>query len=171
MSTNLNDYLKFVVLSRDFRKKRDSLNLFRIPSLQSRQTNSAYSEWLKYLKTRGLYVKYRIHIANALKNRRERFSAKRVGEEAIILLEVVTEAHLIASIGWLDQHYSGYCWKAVYDEYLVDKDYATRRRLLSRKLYHMDSPKIQHSKFLGSCKPRKHVLENLIDKIFFIKRN
>jgi hypothetical protein len=52
----------------------------------------------------------------------------------------------------------------------MEKDLDARKKILARRLYHMDTPKTMHHSYIGSCKPSSHFIDKLIDKIFFIKR-
>ena len=66
----------------------------------------------------------------------------------------------------LNKHY----WGNIFQEFEMEKDLDARKKILARRLYHMDTPKTMHHSYIGSCKPSSHFIDKLIDKIFFIKR-
>ena len=68
------------------------------------------------------------------------------------------------------KHYNGGYWRSIFDDFEAEGSLAARKKLLASKLYHMNAPTITHHKYLGSTKPTSHFFDDLIDKIFFIKK-
>ena len=60
-------------------------------------------------------------------------------------------------------------WGLVYKSYQEYVESIGRKERLSRLLYHMDEPKVKHSKYVGSSPLKKRLIDIILDKIFFVK--
>jgi hypothetical protein len=58
----------------------------------------------------------------------------------------------------------------VFDEFEAEDSLEARKKLLANRLYHMDAPNVTHHLFVKREKPKKHLIDDIIDKILFIKR-
>lgn len=63
----------------------------------------------------------------------------------------------------------GYSWKDEFDEFEAENEFEARKKLLAKRLYHIDTPNIVRHKYIGSEKLKKRLIDTIIDKIFFIK--
>ena len=150
-----------------------SERLKREYNIREKQKGTPYTKWLRYLKEKHLYCEYvkdiKTLMLNCGKNGHfDQFITQVVFTPCTInqVKEVVT--HLDNHIPY--KHLNGGYWQTRFTEFESEDNLEIRKKLLANRLYHMNIPKTTHHTYLGSTKPSPHFLDDLIDKIFFIKR-
>lgn len=136
-------------------------------NIREKQRNKPYVNWLKYLKAKHIYSKY----VNDL--REVWFIEAKSGhyqffDQLAFTPVTVNQTREVAK--HIDIRLNKTYWNEIFQEFEIEIDSNIRKKILARKLYHMDEPKTTHHSYIGSCKPSSHFLDDLIDKIFFIKR-
>lgn len=135
--------------------------------IREKQKNKPYIDWLKYIKKRHIYSKYvndlkEVWLIDAKLGRFQFFDQ--------VAFTPVTVNHTKEVAEYIDIQLNKHYWGNIFQEFEMERDLDARKKILARKLYHMDVPKTTHHSYIGSCKPSSHFIDKLIDKIFFIKR-
>lgn len=135
--------------------------------IREKQKNKPYVDWLKYIKKRHIYSKYvndlkEVWVTDAKLGRFQFF------DQVVFTPVTVNQTKEVAK--YIDIQLNKHYWGNIFQEFEMERDLDVRKKILARKLYHMDAPKTTHHSYIGSCKPSSHFIDNLIDKIFFIKR-
>ena len=135
--------------------------------IREKQKNKPYIDWLKYIKGRHIYSKYvndlkEVWLIDAKLGRHQFFDR--------VAFTPVTVNHIKAVAEYIDIQLNKHYWDNIFQEFEMERNLDVRKKILARKLYHMDVPKTTHHSYIGSCKPSSHFIDKLIDKIFFIKR-
>ncbi len=171
-------YLYFIFNSFEVVKKDNEFWTKRLNkeyNIREQQKGTPYIKWLKYLKGKRLYCEYVKDIKTLM------FEDCRKGEyfDQFISQVVFTPCtmnqvkevamHLDSHIPY--KHLNGGYWKSIFDEFEAEDNLEARKKLLASRLYHMNAPKTTHHKYVGSTYASSHFFDDLIDKIFFIKRN
>ena len=135
--------------------------------IREKQKNKPYIDWLKYIKERHIYSKY----VNDLKDV-WLIDAKSGWYQFFdqVAFTPVTVNQTKEVVNHIDSRLNGSYWGNIFQEFEMERGLDVRKKILARKLYHMDAPKTTHHSYIGSCKPSSHFIDKLIDKIFFIKR-
>ena len=143
-------------------------------NIREKQKDTPYTKWLKYLKERRLYCEYVKDVKTLM------IECSKYGDyfDQFISQVVFTPCtmhqieevvmHLDSHLSF--KHYYGGYWKKVFDEFEAEDSLEARKKLLAKRLYHMDALDIRHHTYVRSQYPRKHLLDSIIDKILFIKR-
>lgn len=160
-------HLSFIVDSFGIVKKENEFWAERLKKeydIRKKQKGTPYAKWLKYLKEKHLYCEY----VNDVKTVMNICRSKSGIYDQFITQVVFTPCtmHQVEEVVM----YLGEYWKLKFNDFKAEGNLESRKRLLARKLYHMDAPVIRHSTYVASVRPRTHWLDKLIDKIFFIKR-
>lgn len=133
--------------------------------------NSIYIKWLRFLKNKKEYPNYQCLVVRHLKN-------EKIGYwwGYTPFLNPGTMNGLKEIMQYLDNYAynylrypSGY-WKNLLVDFEIETNEEERKSLLTRKLYHMDAPKVVHHQYLGSTYLRKRLIDEIIDRLLFIKR-
>ena len=170
-------HLYFIFNSSDLVNKNNKFWTERLKKeydIRERQKGTPYTKWLKYLKEEHLYCEY----VKDIKVLMNECSIKDMYWTQFISQVVFTPCtmHQVEEVVMhLDnhvpfRHYNGGYWKSKFNDFEAEGNLEARKRLLANRLYHMNTPSVTHHKYLGSVKPTSHFLDDLIDKIFFIKR-
>lgn len=169
----LHDFLLFILFGH-FRIKAYNNDMTKILKLKKlkydireKQKNKPYIDWLKYIKGRHIYSKYvndlkEVWLIDAKLGRHQFFDR--------VAFTPVTVNHTKEVAEYIDNQLNKHYWGNIFQEFEMERDLDVRKKILARKLYHMDVPKTTHHSYIGSCKPSSHFIDKLIDKIFFIKR-
>ena len=146
--------------------------------IKAAQHGSPYAKWLKYLKENKLYMNYRNNIRLIIQYEHHSPYYKSISgfDPSDLLLNSVTESSVQEIVNYIDNwnvsqgFFLHFCrWSIKYNDYRSEVDLIYRKKILSRKLYHMDEPKVTHHKYLGKIPLRKSFLDKVLDKIFLIK--
>ena len=168
-------HLYFIFNSFDVVKKGNEFWTERLEKeydIREKQKGTPYTKWLKYLKEKHLYCEY-VKDIKALMN--GCYSKGGYFNQFIsqVVFTPCTMHQIEEVVMYLDSHvpfYNGGYWKSKFNDFESEGNLEARKRLLANRLYHMNTPSVTHHKYLGSVKPTSHFLDDLIDKIFFIKR-
>ena len=133
--------------------------------------DSIYIKWLRFLKNKKKYSEYQSLVIYYLKH-------KKIGYwwGYTPFLNPGTINGLKEIINRLDDfayNYSTYpsgYWKSILVDFEIGENEKERRSLLTRKLYHMDAPKVVHHQYIGSTYLRERLIDKIIDRLLFIKR-
>lgn len=169
----LHRHLNFIVGSYELRKKYDAdeeRKLRKKWDSKEHQLGTPYTKWLRYLKNRRLYGTYVKDLKAILATTLERGYLSQFATQVAFFpytmnqIKEVVE-HMDNCIPKYWKHY----WRIVFDEFEAEGSLEARKKLLAKRLYHMNAPKVMHHKYLGSEKLKKRLVDTIIDKIFFIK--
>ena len=158
-SHKIDDQLKFIINSN---KNKISATI---------KPNNIYIKWLRFLKNKKEYSRYQSVVIKYLHH-------EKVGYwwGYTPFLNPGTLNGLKEVIKHLDEFASSYLpypsgyWKAILLDFELEIDLEHRKSALTRKLYHMDAPKVVHHQYLGSTYLRKRLIDEIIDRLLFIKR-
>lgn len=133
--------------------------------------NNIYIKWLRFLKNKKKYSKYQFLVIEYL-------NREKIGYwwGYTPFLNPRTLNGLKEIIRHLDEFASSYLpypsgyWKAILLDFELEIDLEHRKSALTRKLYHMDTPKVVHHQYVGSTYLRKRLIDKIIDRLLFIKR-
>ena len=136
-------------------------------NIREAQKNKPYVNWLKYLKAKHIYSKYvndlrEVWLIDGKSSHHQFFDQ--------VAFTPVTVNQTKEVVNYIDSRLNKPYWGRIFQEFEMERDLDVRKKILARKLYHMDAPKTTHHSYIGSCKPSSHFIDKLIDKIFFIKR-
>ena len=171
-------HLYFIFNSFDVVKKDNEFWTERLKKeydIREKQKGTPYTKWLKYLKEKHLYCEYVKDIKVLMKEccskggHFDQFISQVVFTPCTMHQVKEVAMHLDSHVPF--RHYNGGYWKSKFNDFEAEGNLEARKRLLANRLYHMNTPSVTHHKYLGSVKPSSHFLDDLIDKIFFIKRN
>lgn len=171
MLNKLWDNIRFILDSNELKKRVNALRQKgKIKeTLQDDQRRGMYRRWLKFLKKRKLYTRFRediIYACNHPSGYDPSSALLLCSTREGILYQVKTIDKYFAN-NWIDgiRHYTR--WEEIYLEFEGDAE--QRKEVLCRKLYHMDAPQVIHHEYKGSYYPKKRLIDTIIDKILFIK--
>lgn len=144
-------------------------------NIRERQKGTPYIKWLKYIKGKHLYTEYVKDVRNLMLGcvRKNGYFNQFINQ---VVFTPCTMNQVKEVASYLDNHISykhlnGGYWHTIFNEFEAEDSLEARRKLLANRLYHMNVPRYTtHHKFIGSINPSSHFLDDLIDKIFFIKR-
>ena len=167
----LKEHFRFIIATNRFRKKDDMRRFGEYGIAKMRQKNSCYSKWIAYLKQHRMFETYVYNIRIIIYGGGYKY-ANCYGH----FLNCETEESILRILGELDEWNSHNWamilppkWVLVYKSYQEYVESIGRKERLSRLLYHMDEPKVKHSKYVGSSPLKKRLIDIVLDKIFFIR--
>lgn len=177
------DNIDFIIKGYQYRKRANKARASgkygrNLRPIQEVQKETMYRKWIKYLKEKGLYLKYRddiIWISN--ENKRKKY--RRAFDPMPMILDCCTRNQISEVVNYIDRCFSGTWikgrnhslkWREIFTDFECEKDLKKRKEILARKLYHMDAPNVIHHEYKGSYYPKKRLIDTIIDKMLFIKR-
>lgn len=160
-SHKIDDQLKFIVRSN---KNKISATI---------KPNNIYIKWLRFLKNRKEYSRYQSVVIRYLHHKKIGYWW---GYTAFLnpgtmngLKEIINHFDDFAHDYSYSKYPLGY-WKSLLVDFEIEENEKERKSLLTRKLYHMDTPKVVHHQYIGSTYLRKRLIDKIIDRLLFIKR-
>lgn len=133
--------------------------------------NNIYIKWLRFLKNKKKYSKYQNLVIGYLNKEKIGYwwgytpflNPRTMNglKEIIRHLDDFAYNNLNCPLGY---------WKNLLVDFEIETNEEERKSLLTRKLYHMDAPKVVHHQYLGSTYLRKRLIDEIIDRLLFVKR-
>lgn len=185
MWNDLQGYLKFFFYGYTLRKKENDYRTKGkrygrvLPKVKDCQRNTPYAKWIRYLKNERLYTRYKKDIMYII-NKSICYTDLQVKEvvgfiDTYMIFNCYTALQVKEVVGFIDtyyQHshfeYDGF-WKRIYENYCFENKRDEINGIMARRLYHMDAPKVKHSRYIGSSYLKKSLWDTIVDKIFLIK--
>lgn len=178
----LHNYFQTIFHNYKLRKEDDKLRTEGkrygkvLPTLKEAQRGTPYAKWIAYLKKQKLYQAYIDDVTYVIW-KSEIYINHSSFLPSRVILNCFTKHQIEEVINYIDDFmpknvtdYSRHKWKQIYTEYVAESSLEERKKLLARRLYHMDSENTKHHEFVGSYYPRKRLIDIIIDKLLFIKR-
>ena len=167
----LEEHFRFIIATNRFRRKDDMRRFGEYGITKMRQKNSCYSKWIAYLKQHRMYETYVQNIRILIYHGGYKYAGCYA-----YFLNCETEESILRILSKLDEWNAHNWatilppkWDLVYKSYQEYVESIGRKERLSRLLYHMDEPKVKHSKYVGSSPLKKRLIDIVLDKIFFIR--
>jgi len=176
MWNDLQGYLKFFFYGYTLRKKENDYRVKGkrysgvLPKVKDCQRNTPYAKWIRYLKNERLYTRYKKDIMYVITK-----NINRAFNPADMIFNCYTALQVKEVVGFIDTYYrhshfeyDGF-WKRIYENYCFENKRDEINGIMARRLYHMDAPKVKHSRYIGSSYLKKSLWDTIVDKIFLIK--